>query len=754
MDIKKIISELSLEEKASLCSGEDFWHTKTVQRLGIPSVMVSDGPHGLRKQAPDSGDKFNQSIKAVCFPAACALACSFDRDLLFRLGQALGNECQAENVSIILGPGTNIKRSPLCGRNFEYFSEDPFLASNIAASHIKGVQSQGVGTSLKHFFANNQETRRMSISEEIDERTIHEIYLSAFETAVKDAKPETLMCSYNKVNGVYSSENKWLLTDILREKWGFEGFVMSDWGAVCNRAAGVEAGLDLEMPGSGGVNDEEIVKAVKNGTLDESAVDKCCENILRAVDKLVSAHREDAVWDKNADHELAAEIAAQCMILLKNEDNILPLDKNKKIAFIGKFAESPRFQGGGSSHINTDNISCALAESAAYSNNISYAQGYVTDKDIIDEQLINEAVELAENNDIAVIFAGLTDLFESEGFDRSHMSMPQCQNELIRRVAEVQPNTIVILHNGAPVEMPWINSVKGLLETYLGGEGTGKAVCDIIFGKVNPSGKLAETFPLKLSHNPSYLSFPGEGDLTRYSEGIFVGYRYYDYKDMDVLFPFGFGLSYTDFEYSDLKLSSNNISSNDQLTVTVTVKNTGNTAGSEVVQLYVSDKESSVIRPVKELKGFEKIFLEPGQSGTVSFTLNRRSFAFYSTLTHDWFVESGDFEILIGSSSRDIRLSDTVNVTSEDKFPFVCTPDTTMGDIFAKPELKKFVDPLVDSYMAVMDMSSDMSELGESTRLMLEAQLSDMPLHAMVDFSSGKIRHEDIADICNKINNV
>lgn len=752
MDINKLISEMTLEEKASLCSGADFWHTKPIERLGIPSMMMSDGPHGLRKQdlnAEDTG--VNVSIKAVCFPAACALACSFDRDLIYRMGQALGNECQAEDVGVILGPGANIKRSPICGRNFEYFSEDPYLASNIAASHIKGVQSRGIGTSLKHFLANNQENRRMTVSAEIDERTLNEIYLAAFETAVKEGKPRTVMCSYNRVNGTFSSENELYLTETLRNKWGFDGFAVSDWGAVNDRVKGIEAGLDLEMPSSGGVNDAEIVKAVNNGILSEQVLNKACENILGVVESYLNDRDETAVWDKEADHALAAEIASQCMVLLKNEDGILPLDSSKKIAFIGKFAKEPRFQGGGSSHINAFRVSDALSESAKYAE-VSYAQGYRTDEDITDEAMLSEAVNLAGSSDIAVIFAGLTDLFESEGFDRSHMKMPNCQNELIKRIAEVQPNTVVVLHNGSPVEMPWLGEVKGLVETYLSGQAVGEAECAVLFGAVNPSGKLAETFPKKLSDNPSYINFPGEKDMVEYKEGIFVGYRYYDYKEMDVLFPFGYGLSYTTFDYSDLKLSSSKIKESDTLQVSLTVTNTGAVIGREIVQLYVRDCESSVIRPVKELKGFEKIELAPGESKEVTFNLDRRSFAFYSTTIHDWFVENGEFEIMIGKSSRDIILTGTVYVESDNKLPYLCTSNSTIGDLMEIECARKYLDKLINSYAEIMEGNSDGNEMGESTKLMLEHQLKDNPLRVMVSFSDGAITHRDIEEIINNIN--
>lgn len=771
MNVKEIVAKMTLEEKAGLCSGLDFWHTKPVEHLGVPSIMVSDGPHGLRKQDLDADNLgVNVSIKAVCFPSSCALACSFDKDLMYKLGSALGNECQAENVSVLLGPGTNIKRSPLCGRNFEYFSEDPYLASNIASNYIKGVQSQNVGTSLKHFLANNQEHRRMTVSAEIDERTLNEIYLASFETAVKEAKPWTVMCSYNRINGEFASENKTYLTDTLRNKWNFDGFVVSDWGAVNERVKGLEAGLDLEMPSSNGINDAEIVKAVKNGELDEKIVDKAVERILEIVYRYTE-NKKNAVWDKEADHKLSAEIEKECMVLLKNDDNVLPLDRNKKIAFIGKFAKEPRYQGGGSSHINSFKVTDALSASAKYAD-ITYAQGYTTDSEktydvseyVIsvnpfaennelklsdnDEALISEAVETAKNSDVAVIFAGLPDSFESEGFDRTHMKMPDCQNELIRRVAEAQPNTVVVLHNGSPVEMPWVDDVKGILEAYLGGQAVGEAVSDILFGEANPSGKLAETFPKKLSDNPSYLNFPGESDTVEYKEGIFVGYRYYDFKEIDVLFPFGYGLSYTDFEYSNLKVNVNGCNAE----VSVTVKNIGNMKGKEIVQLYVRDCESSVIRPLKELKGFEKVELEPDESKEVTFKLDRRSFSFYSTKIHDWFMESGQFEIMIGKSSRNIVLSETITIESNEKLPFECNMNTTFGDLLNISCAKKYTDKFANVFGQAMQGNDEGNEMGESTQKMLEAQLSYNPLRAMISFSDGKITHADVQEAIDYIN--
>ena len=587
--IKDLIAKMTLEEKAAMCSGADFWHTESCERLGIPASMVSDGPHGLRKQ-DDKADHLgvNESIKAVCFPAGCGTAASFNRDLLYHMGETLGNECQAEGVSVILGPAVNIKRSPLCGRNFEYYSEDPLVASEIAGSLIRGVQSKHVGTSLKHFLANNQETRRMSVNEIIDERTLNEIYLAAFEGAVKKAKPWTVMCSYNRINGTYAAAHHKYLTETLRDKWGFDGYVMSDWGAVNDRVEDLKAGLDLEMPSSMGVNDKLIVEAVQNGTLEEQVLDTAVERILNIVYRYTENRDTEAVFNLDHDHEAAKKVAEETIVLLKNE-NVLPLTEGEEIAFIGKYAKKPRYQGGGSSHINSHKITGALdAAEAAGNTHIVYAQGFDDKEDKTDEVLLAEAVETAKKAKAAVIFAGLPDAFESEGFDRKHMRMPDCQNELIERVEAVQPNTIVVLHNGAPVEMPWADRVKGILEAYLGGQAVGGAEYDILFGKVNPSAKLPETFPKQLEDNPSYLAGFGEGDHVEYREGIFVGYRYYDKKKMDVLFPFGYGLSYTTFAYSNLCLDKKTMKDTEELTVSVDVTNTGDRTGKEVVQLYVA----------------------------------------------------------------------------------------------------------------------------------------------------------------------
>ena len=745
-DLKKIVSEMTLEEKAGMCSGLDFWHLKEVEHLGIPKVMVSDGPHGLRKQ-DEKGDHLgiNDSIKAVCFPPAVLSACSFDRGLMEEMGKAIGREAQANDVSVVLGPAVNIKRSPLCGRNFEYYSEDPYLAGEIAAAFVKGVQSQHVGTSIKHFAANNQEYRRMSSSSEVDERTLREIYFPAFETAVKKAQPYTFMCSYNQINGTFASENKWLLTDVLRGEWGFKGYVMSDWGAVNDRVKGLEAGLELEMPASGGDNDSMIVKAVKDGALEEKILDQAVERILRIIFEYAD-HRKPQEFTMEKDHEEAQHIAEESMVLLKNENHILPLKTSEKAAFIGGFARNPRFQGGGSSHINCFKTTNVL-DSVPCDAQVVYAEGFPADRDFYDKALADEAVKAAAEADKAVIFAGLPESFESEGYDRSHMRLPECQNRLITEILKVQPNTVIVLHNGSPVEMPWLGEIKGLLETYLGGQAGGAAAANILYGKINPSGKLAETMPLKLSDNPSYLNFGG-GEKVEYREGIFVGYRYYDTKEMDVAFPFGYGLSYTTFAYSNLKLSMENPTEKDTVMVSADITNTGKSAGKEVVQLYIRDLTGSAIRPEKELKGFEKVFLEPGETKTVTMELNKRSFAWYNTKLHDWFAASGDYEILVGASSRDIRLTETLHLNSSQRLPMHVHMNTTLGDLLRNPETAEAAKKLIQKYLSGEAGSEAASEAVSEEMTM--AMTDSMPLRALMGFAG--VSRKELDSVIEKLN--
>lgn len=772
LDVKKLVNELTLEEKASLCSGADFWHTKAIDRLNIPAAMVSDGPHGIRKQE-SLADHMGvaESIKAIGFPTASAMACSFDRDLLHKVGDALGEECVAEDLAVLLGPGINMKRSPICGRNFEYYSEDPVVAGELGAAFVNGVQEHGVGTSLKHFAANNQEWRRMSISAEIDERTLREIYLAAFETVVKKAQPWTIMCSYNRINGVYSCENDWLLNKVLRDEWGFEGLVMTDWGATDERVPSLKAGLDLEMPDCHGETDKLIVKAVQSGELEESVLDTAVERILTMVDKYLTARKGidpasmvhplpssvERGYDVAAHHALARTTAEQSAVLLKNED-ILPLQKDKKIAFIGEFAKVPRIQGGGSSHINNTSIESALD---AAGDSVSYAQGFHIDEETTDETLLQEAITLAKESDVAVIFAGLPDSFESEGFDRTHLNMPANQNELIARISEVQPNVVVVLHSGSPIAMPWLDKVAGVLQMYLAGQASGGAAVNLLFGDATPCGKLAETFPLHLEDNPSYLNFPGNREKVCYQEGVFIGYRYYDKKKMDVLFPFGYGLSYTDFTYSNMKVTVNGknaadvdvIKETDEIVVTADITNTGNCDGAEIVQLYIKNPVVYEIRPEKELRDFAKVFLKAGETKTVTFTLNARAFSYYETRIHDWYAESGDYEILLASSSRDIRLQDTVSITGSKKIPFVADYVTTCEDVELFAKDGSALDEMLrrSGFAEATDHDGDDS-MGSGTADMMKAMFTGTPLHSILSFSSEELTYEDIQDTIRKLN--
>lgn len=660
----ELLSRMTLEEKVSLLSGKDFWHLRGNTRLGLPELMITDGPHGLRKQNPDGEQKgLSNSVPTTCFPTAVTTACSWDPDLLYRMGEAMAKECLQEKVSVILGPGVNMKRSPLCGRNFEYFSEDPLLAGELAAGLVNGIQSKGVGTSVKHFAVNSQEKKRLVIDSVIDERAMREIYLTAFEIAVKKSQPWTVMNSYNKVNGTYASDNGYLQNDILRGEWGFKGIVVSDWGAVNDRVVGLKNGNDLEMPSSNGYNDKKICDAVRNGTLDEKYVDLAADRMITLI-KNSEAVLGDYTYDKETHHQLAAEVCRQSVVLLKNEDNILPLKKDTKIAVIGEMARAPRYQGAGSSLINPTKLSDAFDSLIALGFNPLFAPGYNKKKDVINETMIRDAKTVAAKADVALVFIGLTEEYESEGYDRSHLRLPVSHLRLLTEVLEVNKNVVVVLSGGSPVEMPFINDVKAVLNGYLGGQASGIAIADILAGKVNPSGKLAETYPAALSDTPCFNYYPGTELTAEHREGIYIGYRYYDTAMKEVLFPFGFGLSYTKFEYSDIRLSASEISDSDTLTVSYKIKNTGEVAGAEISQIYVSDIESTVFRPVKELRGFNKVYLMPGEEKEISVELSKRAFAYYNVNIADWHVEGGDFLIAVGASSRDIRLEATVKVNS------------------------------------------------------------------------------------------
>jgi beta-glucosidase len=711
-------------EKCSLLSGASFWSTKAIPRLNLPSVMMCDGPHGLRKQEEGADHAgINDSIIATAFPTAPGIASSFDLKLAEEVGSLLGEECQAENVALILGPGANIKRSPLCGRNFEYYSEDPLLSGEMAAAHIRGVQSKGVGACLKHFAVNNQETRRMTVDAQVDERTLREIYLASFEHAVKGGRPWSVMGSYNKVNGVHSCENGWLLTDVLRKEWGFDGFAVTDWGACAVHPAGVAAGMDLAMPANGAWLDRELREAVETGRIPESAVDECAARMVDFVTKAVERRDASIQYDRAVHHHQARRIARETAVLLKNEDNVLPLHGDG-VAFIGAFAEKPRYQGAGSSHINPSEVTSAL-DAVRSVDKVTYAQGYHAESDETCRTLLDEAVEVAKAAKTVVLFVGLPDRYESEGFDRTHLSLPANQDELIRSVAAVNPRTVVVLHNGAPIEMPWIGDVKAVLEMYLGGEAAGGAAVDLLYGAANPCGKLAETFPLKLEDTPCYYSFPGEHDIVRYSEGLFVGYRYYDTVRKDVLFPFGHGLSYTTFEYGEIQLDELDTGESPRINVSIDITNTGSVAGKEVVQLYVApavNADIGVVRPAHELKAFGKVALEPGETKTVRFELDSRAFAYWDTRSHGWAAPFNAYAIEVGASSRDIRRKVLTNVGGRKPLPPVST-EMTIRDAREIPGSEAVLQPIAQAFARMAP-----SDGGEN---IMEVFLRDMPLRAV-----------------------
>jgi len=683
-NIPSILSQMTLEEKAALCTGASPWTTTPVERLGIPELIMSDGPHGVRR-VPDVNAMAIESLPATCFPTASCLASTWDVDLLHKMGEALAEECIALNVDVLLGPGANMKRSPLGGRNFEYFSADPYLAGEMAASLIDGIQSRGVGTSLKHYAANNQEFQRFSISAEVDERTLREIYLPAFEKAVKQAKPWTVMCSYNKVNGTFASEHHYLLTDILKNEWGFEGLVVSDWGAVRDRVAALQAGLDLEMPGPQDRRVKAVVEAVRSGKLDEAILDESVRRVLNIVFKAKETPK-NGTFDVETHHQLAHKIAAEGMVLLKN-NGLLPLKGQQHIAVIGRAAENAHFQGGGSSHIHPTKVAVPFKELQAQSENaeLTYAEGYPTDNSFR-QDLIDQAVGLAQSADVVVLYIALPTFKESEGYDRSDLHLTEQQIALIKAVSNVQPQTVVVLNNGAPVAMSeWIDGVAAVLEGWMMGQAGGAAIADILFGRVNPSGKLAETFPLKLSDTPAQTNWPGGAGEVRYGEGLFIGYRYYDAKERPMLFPFGHGLSYTQFTYNKAKVSAETFKAADGLTVTVNVTNTGNLAGKEIVQVYVHDQKSGLVRPEKELKGFAKVELQPGETKTVSVQLDFRAFAYYHPEYKQWITEDGEFDILIAASAADVRHTLKVTLESSLGLPCILDKESTIREWMADP---------------------------------------------------------------------
>jgi beta-glucosidase len=746
---KTLVAKMTLEEKASLCSGETAWSTKSIARLGIPSIFMTDGPHGLRKA---EGFDFTNSVPATCFPTASAVASSWNPALAQKMGEALAIESQANDVQILLGPGVNMKRSPLGGRNFEYFSEDPILAGTIATGYINGVQSQGVGTSIKHFAANNQETERMSNNSNVDERTLNEIYFPAFEMAVKNAQPWTVMCSYNKLNGVYASENPYLLNQILKKTWDFKGFVVSDWGAVNERATGVDAGLALEMPASGGFNDKKIINAVKKGTLSEARLDEIVTDVVAITLKAKDSHKKGIIANKVKHNDLARQVSGECIVLLKNDNEILPLKSTlKKIAIVGNFAKTPRYQGAGSSQVRPTQIVNALDElqKMAKGTQFSFSTGYNTEGET-DDTKIAEAVQNAKNAELVIVFAGLPDSYESEGYDRKNLDMPAGHNQLISAIAEVNKNIVIVLMNGAPVSMPWKKDVSAIVEAYLGGQAGGGAIADVLTGKVNPSGKLSETFPMRLEDTPTAMDFPSKDGNANYGEGIFIGYRYYDKKKIEPNFPFGYGLSYTTFAYSDIKTNSTSAKDTDDITISLKVKNTGKVTGKEVIELYVHEQETEVSRPENELKHFEKVTLLPGEEKTVTFHLTSRDFAYFNSKSHDWVVKSGKFDIRVGGSSRDLPLQQTIDIQSTKTVKVFFTRESLFKEFKNAPNSAEIYAQIIQSFTG--DNKKAETEDEKKAAKFLEAMLADMPLNKFLLLSGGKLTEENLNAILKDAN--
>ncbi|WP_405529011.1 glycoside hydrolase family 3 C-terminal domain-containing protein [Streptomyces canus] len=734
-------TEPSLDEKTSLLSGQDFWSTKSAERTGIPSLVLSDGPHGVRRQRKD-GDNLGlyDSEPATCFPPAVALASSWDPELVERVGEALGREARALGVDVLLGPGVNIKRSPLCGRNFEYFSEDPLLSGVLGSAHVVGVQSQGVGTSVKHFAANNQETDRMRISADVDERTLREIYFPAFERIVTQARPATVMCSYNKINGTYASESHWLLTQVLREEWGFDGLVVSDWGAVGDRVAALLAGTDLEMPGTSRGTDAEVAAAVRSGELDEAVVDTAVAR-LRDVAGRVHAEARPPSVDFEAHHRLAREAAADCLVLLKNENRTLPLAPVSRVAVIGEFAAALRFQGGGSSHVNATQVDSAVDELRALlpDARFDFAQGYDTTGRSDAALLREEAITLAAQADTAVLVVGLREGDESEGFDREHLLLPTEQIELIRAVADAAPQTAVVLLNGGVVSLvDWHDEVDAVIEAWLPGQGGAGAIADVLTGRVNPSGRLAETIPLRLQDAPCHLNFPGEQGHVRYGEGVMVGYRYYETVGVAVHYPFGHGLNYTTFDQTGFHVMADGP---DTATVGVTVTNTGDRYGKNLVQIYVTAPRRPVSSPARELRGFAKVALAPGESTTVEIALDRRAFAYWDIDRDDWTVAPGRYQVHLADNAHDVVATADLDLPG-DKLVQPLTLDSPIRDWFGHPVAGSALTSAMLAGLTEEEAGAAAQGNADALRL-----LSSMPMRQFLGFLPGQLPHELLEEL-------
>lgn len=747
-DVEHVLAALTLEEKAALTSGHDFWHAKGVERLGVPSVMLTDGPHGLRKQrsGADHLGLFD-SVPATCFPTAAALGSTWDVELVRRVGEALGRETRANDVAVLLGPGVNIKRTPLCGRNFEYVSEDPVVAGEIGVALVGGIQSQGVGTSLKHYAANNQETDRMRVSAEVDERTLREIYLPAFERIVTRAQPWTVMCAYNKVNGTFVSEHRGLLTEILRDEWAFEGLVVSDWGAVHDRVAALDAGLDLQMPAAGPRPDEAVVDAVRAGMLDETVLDTAVRRVLHLVARALPALDDTgATYDVDAHHALAREAAAGGAVLLKNDPvdgaPVLPLDGGDGLLVVGEFARTPRYQGAGSSQVVPTRLDDALtALRAATGTDLPFEPGFTISGGPTgdDDALRAAAVEAARAARTVVVFLGLPGPDESEGYDRPRLGLPDNQVATLEAVAAVNPRVVVVLANGSAVSLPWRDRAAAVLETWLGGQAGGSAVADLLLGTVAPSGRLAESIPLRIEDTPAFGNFPGEGGVVRYGEGVLVGYRWYDTRGVDVAYPFGHGLTYTTFGYSDVRADAVGEGADVRVEVSTTVTNTGTRAGAEVVQVYVRDPEASVLRPTRELKAFAKVALAPGESRTVTFTLDARDLSYWHPGLRRWVVEGGTFVVEVGASSRDVRGSAAVDVVGQPLW----------GELTAWSTLAEWQEhPVGGPLMRAVLASDDAPPMDET----MAAMLAQTPARVFADFGLSPLTPEELDVLVEKAN--
>ncbi len=753
----ELVSRMTIEEQALLLSGDGWWRTHGIERLGLPAISLSDGPHGLRKLQ----DLFGDSVPATCFPTAPALAATWNTALVREVGAALGRESQAADVQILLGPGINIKRSPLGGRNFEYFSEDPLLSGRMAVAYIDGVQSEGVGTSLKHFAVNSQETERMATSSDIDERTLHEVYLPAFEMAVRESQPWTVMSAYNPVNGSYASEHPELLTDILRGQWGFEGFVVSDWGAINDRVSGVAAGTNLEMPGSGDHNRNKIIAAVHEGRLSREALAHSATELVAVVLKAAAARRPQATFDAEAHHALARRVGGEAIVLLKNVDGVLPLQgrqKGQKIALVGAFAKMPRYQGAGSSQVNPIRVTNTCDELAALlgADRLVHAAGCDAEGDT-NGALLDDAARKAAAADVAIVFAGLPDSYESEGFDRHSIDMPPGHVRLIEAVARAQPNVVVVLLNGSAVAMPWIDHVKGVVEAWLGGQAGGGAIADVLTGRVNPSGKLSETFPVDIEQTPAFPGFPSHSGHALYGEGLFAGYRHYDVRRIEPLFPFGFGLSYTTFAY--IGIHSGNVvfdaDGEGSITIGVTLKNVGSLAGQEVVQLYVHERAPAIAQPGNELRAFDKVMLAPGEEKTLGFTLARRDFAHYDARAHAWSVKAGLFDVRAGGSSRKLPLQLTLDVRARRAAKCLTRQSLVQDFKETLPLYEELVralgfgelveEPAMDA--SGTGMTPEQITAARKARVATLAFVNEMPINKVPAFSHGRLNEARLDQI-------